>query len=117
MSFLHPYYLLLLLALPFLAWWRKKRSRQAAFLYSSVQIVKGVSNLSKSAAARILPALRWLTLILFIIGLARPQLTESETTVSASGIDIVVAIDLSLSMMAEDFRLAGQQVNRLVIAQ
>lgn len=117
MSFAHPYFLLLLLALPVLAWWRTKRSRQAAFLYSSVQIVKGVSNLSKSAAARILPALRWLTLILFIIGLARPQLTESETSVSASGIDIVVAIDLSLSMMAEDFKLAGQQVNRLVIAQ
>lgn len=117
MTFAHPYFLLLLLALPFLAWWRKKRSRQAAFLYSSVQLVKGVSNISKSAAARVLPALRWLALILFILGLARPQITESETRISASGIDIVVAIDLSLSMQAEDFKLRGQQVNRLVIAQ
>jgi Ca-activated chloride channel family protein len=55
--------------------------------------------------------------VCFIAGMARPQLTQSETTVKASGVDIVVAIDLSGSMESEDFTLGGQRVNRLTIAK
>jgi Ca-activated chloride channel family protein len=117
MTFAHPWFLLLLLALPMLAWWKGQRGQQSAFLYSSVQLVKGVADISRSGAGRILPAMRWLTLALFIIGLARPQFTESETQVKASGIDIVVALDLSGSMESEDFQLRGRQVNRLEIAK
>ncbi len=117
MTFAHPYFLLLLLVLPLLAYWKRRRGQESAFLYSSVQLVKNVSDISRSAAARILPAMRWLSLICCIVGLARPQFTESETTVNASGIDIVIAVDLSGSMESEDFRLRGEQVNRLVIAK
>ncbi len=113
----HPWFLLLLLLLPVAAWWRGRQGKPAAFLYSSVQLVSGVANISRSSAGRALAALRWLTLALFIIGLARPQFVESETAVKASGIDIVVAIDLSGSMEAEDFELKGQRVNRLIIAK
>jgi Ca-activated chloride channel family protein len=113
----HPWFLLLLLLLPVAAWWRGRQGKPAAFLYSSVQLVSGVANISHSSAGRALAALRWLTLALFIIGLARPQFVESETAVKASGIDIVVAIDLSGSMEAEDFELNRQRVNRLAIAK
>jgi Ca-activated chloride channel family protein len=119
MIFAHPYFLLLLLALPVLAWLRGKRGRQAAFLYSSVQLVRAVADFSPSSAGHILPLLRWLALGLFIVALARPQWTESETTIKASGVDIVVALDLSQSMEAEDqgFVLNGKQVNRLTLAK
>src|SRR5688572_18559898 len=117
MSFAHPWFLLLLLALPVLAWWRGRSGRQAAFLYSSVQLVKSVANLKRSRAGQFLAAMRWLTLALFIVGLARPQLIESEASVKASGVDIVVALDLSGSMESEDFELRGERVNRLVIAK
>jgi Ca-activated chloride channel family protein len=116
-SFAHPWSLLLLLLLPLLAWWRGRRSKPAAFLYSSVQLARGVSNISRSGAGKFLSALRWLALALFIIALARPQFTQSETKIKASGIDIVVAIDLSGSMEAEDFELKGQRVNRLQMAK
>jgi Ca-activated chloride channel family protein len=116
-SFAHPWFLLLLLALPALAWWRGRQGKPAAFLYSSVQLARGVSNISKSGAGRLLAAMRWLTLALFIIALARPQFTESETKIKASGIDIVVAIDLSGSMEAEDFEIKGQRLNRLEMAK
>ncbi|HTD86278.1 MAG TPA: VWA domain-containing protein [Candidatus Binatia bacterium] len=117
MNFFQPWLLLLLAALPALAWWRGKRGQQAAFLYSSVQLVKNVANLRRSRVGQILAAMRWLTLGLFIVGLARPQLIESEAALKASGIDIVVALDLSGSMESEDFELRGERVNRLVIAK
>ncbi len=119
MIFAHPYFLWLLLLLPVLAWWKGKRGRQSAFLYSSVQLVKAVANISKWNAGRVLAVMRWLTLAFFIVALARPQFTESETKVNASGVDIVMAIDLSGSMGAEDegFRLNGKQANRVTIAK
>jgi Ca-activated chloride channel family protein len=118
-TFAHPYFLTLLLLLPVLAWLKGKRGQQSAFLYSSVQLVKPVANISRWSPGRVLLALRWLALGAFIIGLARPQLTRSETSVRASGVDIVLALDLSGSMAAEDegFTLRGQQMSRIGIAK
>jgi Ca-activated chloride channel family protein len=117
MRFAHPYVLALLLLLPLLAWLKGRLGQQAAFLYSSVDLVKDVSRTRRSRTGWILLALRWFALALFIVGLARPQHTESETTVKASGIDIVVALDLSGSMESEDFILARQRANRLEVAK
>ncbi len=117
MIFAHPWFLLLLLALPVIAWLKGQRGRQAAFLYSSVNLVKPISGIHRSHAGRILAALRWIALTGFILGLARPQQVQTESTVKASGIDIAVAIDLSGSMESEDFRYKGEQVNRLYMAK
>ena len=117
MTFAHPYFLLLLLLLPALAWWKGRRGEQSAFLYSSVKLVRGVADISRMSAGKILLLLRWVVLACFIVALARPQRVESETTVKASGIDIVVALDLSGSMESEDFKWKGQSVNRLFIAK
>lgn len=117
MTFAHPYLLWLLLLLPLLAWLKGKRGRHAAFVYSSVQLVKGIISLSRSTAGQLLPKLRWLALAFFLFALAQPRLTQSEQKVHASGVDIVVALDLSGSMMAEDFELNRQRVNRLDIAR
>jgi Ca-activated chloride channel family protein len=117
MTFGQPYLLLLLLLLPVLAWFKGKYGQEAAFLYSSVHLVKGISTLTRSQASRVLPRLRWLVLALFIVALARPQLGEGGAKLTASGIDIVVALDLSGSMASEDFELDGQRINRLDIAK
>jgi Ca-activated chloride channel homolog len=117
MTFAQPFFLLLLLFLPVLAWWRGRRGQQAAFLYSSVDLLKGVSNIRRSDTGRILPVMRWFALALFIIGLARPQKVDTETAQKASGVDIVVALDMSGSMKSEDFKLKGQPANRLAVAK
>lgn len=117
MTFVHPWFLLLLAALPALAWWQGRPGTRPAFLYSSAQLVRGLSRHPASRAGSILLALRWLALVLFILGLARPQWIEKETSVKASGVDIVVALDLSGSMESEDFTLRGERVNRLAIAK
>jgi Ca-activated chloride channel family protein len=113
----HPYLLLLLLLLPLLAWLKGKRGQPAAFLYSSTQLVAGVSGVSRSRAGRLLASLRWLALAMLIVALSQPRFTKSESTIRASGVDIVVAMDLSGSMESEDFEIGGNRVNRLNMAK
>jgi Ca-activated chloride channel family protein len=117
MTFAHPYFLLLLLLLPVLAWLRGKRGKPPAFVYSSVQLVRAILNVTRTRSGGFLSALRWLTLALFIIALSQPRLTKSETKVTASGVDIVVAIDLSGSMASEDFEVGSTRLNRLAMAK
>lgn len=117
MTFAHPWVLLLLPLVPLAAWLRGKQGQQSAVLYSSVQLVRGITGLTRSHAGAILLRLRWLALLLFIVALAQPRIGLGEAKIKASGIDIVVAIDLSGSMAAEDFELNRQRVNRLVIAK
>ena len=117
MTFGHPYLLLLLLLLPAVAWLKGRRGEPPAFLYSSVQLVRGILNITRTRAGGFLSALRWLALALFIIALAQPRLTKSETKVTASGVDIVVALDMSGSMVSEDFEVRGHRVNRFNMAR
>lgn len=117
MSFAHPALLLLLLALPVLAWLQRRTGKRPAFLYSSTQLARGISSIRRSHANRWLHRLPWIALPLLIIGLAQPRLDEGETTIRASGVDIVVAFDLSGSMSAEDFEIDGQRINRLEVAR
>ncbi len=117
MTFGHPYFLLLLLLLPLLAWLHGKRGDRPAFVYSSVQLVRSILNVTRTRASSFLTALRWLTLALLIFALAQPRLTRSETKVKASGVDIVVALDMSGSMVSEDFEVHGKRVNRFNMAR
>jgi Ca-activated chloride channel family protein len=117
MTFGHPYFLLLLLLLPLLAWLKGKQGQPPAFVYSSVQLVRGIVNVTRTRSGAFLSALRWFILALLIIALAQPRLTKSETRISASGIDIAAVLDMSYSMADEDFELHGQPANRLEMAK
>lgn len=117
MSFAHPWWLLLLLLLPVAGIVRRRRARDPAFLYSSIQLVHGVASLRQSYAGLILRRMRWLALALLIVALARPRIGEGEVTIKASGIDIVVAVDFSMSMAAEDFEIGGRRANRVTAAK
>ena len=113
----HPWLLLLLLLLPVLAWLKGKRGHPPAFLYSSVQLVRALLNVSRSRSGGFLAALRWLTLGVLIFALSQPGCTKSQTQVKASGIDIAVAMDLSGSMASEDFEVSGGRLSRIAMAK
>jgi Ca-activated chloride channel family protein len=117
MTFAHPYLLLLILLLPMLAWFKGRRGSSPAFLYSSVKLVEGLTNVRRSRAGAILAALRWLALALCIVALAQPRFAKSTTEVKASGIDIVCALDLSGSMTTGDYVVNRQQVSRIDMAK
>ena len=113
----HKYLLWLLLLLPLFAWLKGKRGSPPAFLYSSVNLVQGLTGLRKSRAGAFLAALRWLALAAFIVALAQPRFTKSTTEIKASGIDIVVALDLSGSMNTGDYIEYGEQKSRFTMAK
>ena len=117
MTFAHPSLLLLLLLLPLLAWLKGRRGIPPAFVYSSVQLVRGMQNISRSRPGGFLPSLRWIILGIFIVALAQPRLAKSTTEVKASGIDIACALDLSGSMRTGDYIVNGQQVSRIDMAK
>jgi Ca-activated chloride channel family protein len=117
MSFAHPILLLLLLLLPLAAWLKGRRGQTPAFLYSSVKLVEGLTRGKRSRAGGFLAALRWIVLTIFIVALAQPRLMKSTTEVKASGVDIVIALDMSGSMISEDFVVKGQRVNRFNMAR
>jgi len=71
----------------------------------------------RTRAARALPFLRLLILALAIVALARPQAVEREGRVRSEGVDLVVAIDLSTSMLAEERQASPPRKNRLAIAK
>ena len=105
-NFLNPEFFLLFLLIPLaIAWlWWKNKEQTATLKISSVKGFKG----SKSILAKLKPhlsGLRILSLCFLIIALARPRTVDiSNQTKTTKGIDIVMAIDLSSSMLAKDLK-------------
>ncbi len=104
MEFAHPLYLyLLLLLLPLIAWYIVKLSRtQASFRLASTDAFREMPRTLKVYLRHLPFVLRVITIALVIIVLARPQAINSWQTTESQGIDIVLAVDISGSMLAQD---------------
>lgn len=103
--FAYPKLLWLLLILPPLGYWlfaRDKKTRP--YLHYSDSSYRNV--LKKTWRQRLYPALhvlRLLAVALLVVALARPQSTSKQSSKNIEGVDIVMAMDISGSMLAEDF--------------
>ena len=115
--FATPLWLLLLLLIPLLAVLRGAQGAQPSVNFSSVQILRGISSVSRAKPGNVLPSIVYLCLAFCSVALARPQHISTHEQVRASGIEIVLAMDLSLSMGIEDFVIGGKRVNRLSAAK
>ncbi|MDP6070332.1 MAG: VWA domain-containing protein [SAR202 cluster bacterium] len=78
-------------------------TRPAGMRFSDNALVRDGSQSWKVNARQWLPVLRWLTIVLVIIAVARPQSGQAREIVTGEGVDIVLALDISGSMSAEDF--------------
>lgn len=117
MRFVHPELLWLLLLVPLIALLRGKTGPAPAILFSNTSIVCLIAQGKKMGPGKLLTSLKLLGITCLIVALARPQLGNTITEVEASGIDILLAVDVSGSMEAMDFTLKGQPVNRLEVVK
>ncbi len=116
-SFVHPQFFFLLLLLPVLAVWylRRQDRRYATLRWSDLRGVSGVHTWRERLRPA-LPVLRLLALALLIVAMARPQRTLREEEIKAEGIDIMLVMDLSSSMLARDFEPDRLEVCKRVAA-
>lgn len=117
MRFLYPQLLWLLTLLPILMIITGKKGPAPALLFSTTSVAKIISKPKKVTRYQLLTSLKLLGIACLIIALARPQLGNTTTEINASGIDIMLAVDVSGSMEAMDFRLQGKAVNRLDVVK
>jgi Ca-activated chloride channel homolog len=115
--FLNPEFLWLLALLPLVAMWRGRKGRVAAVEYSNVEIARTVARETRSRPARWTMMLRLLVATLIILGLARPQYGKGRSEVQASGVDLMLAVDVSGSMEALDFTINGQPESRVEVVK
>ena len=113
LTFAEPWFLLLLLAVPLLAWFRGKSGPAAALTFSSTTSLRSLGKTSAARVGKFLRAVFLISLALLAIAMARPQLGKSLTQVEASGIDIMLALDVSGSMLTKDFTIGGEQATRV----
>jgi len=115
--FAQPEILWLLVLVPLLALLRGRRGPVPALVFSTTSVARSVAVGRQARPGRLQASLRIAVLCLLIIGLARPQLGNTTTEVKASGIDILLAVDISGSMQALDFTLNGKPADRLDVVK
>jgi Ca-activated chloride channel homolog len=110
-GFQHPWALLLLLAVPL--WYLHRRRRRRSILFSRAAAMAAAAGPFARLMARLPDWLRAATLAALIIALAAPRTGMSMSAVDAEGIAIALVVDISSSMLAEDFH----PQNRLAVAR
>ena len=116
-QFADPLWLLLLLALPVLAWLRGRPGKSPAVVFPAMHLLRGLGTKTRSARAGFAFGLVLLSLASAIIAIARPQRVKSYDEIKTEGISIMLTVDVSLSMLIEDFYISGKPVNRLIAAK
>ncbi len=112
MQFRHPLFFLLFLALPVVFYFASKR-RSLPLKFSALPRLAGQAPSWRILGFKLLPFMRLLMLSLMIVALARPQRVTAEREYQTKGVDIMISLDISGSMFAEDFK----PENRLVVAK
>lgn len=105
-TFAHPWLLLLLLVIPLMVVWYllRYRKQKPALQFSNISLFRGVRKTFRQRTYPLLFVLRMVAAAAIIIALARPQSMLSRQEMKVEGIDIVLAMDVSGSMLAEDFK-------------
>ena len=104
-EFANPkYFLLLVLLLPMILWYVFKEKKSHADLqFSSLRAFRGIRHAGRVWLRHVLFALKVLAIVFLVTALARPQSSNSWQTYTSEGIDIVLGLDISTSMLARDF--------------
>ncbi len=103
-SFAYPAFFALFLIIPLLTFWyiKKSKERNGTVMVSSINSFKKSSSW-KNVFRHVLFACRMLAIACLILAIARPQFKNEQQLTNGEGIDIVLCLDISGSMLAQDF--------------
>jgi Ca-activated chloride channel family protein len=106
MTFANPGFLYLLVLVPLMAAWYifRFRRQSPSLQVSSTSVFENTPRSIRQYLLHMLITLRLLAIALLIVAFARPQSSSKRQDVSIEGIDIVMALDISSSMLAQDLR-------------
>jgi Ca-activated chloride channel homolog len=111
--FASPFFLLLLLVLAVIIFLKVRKKTSSQFKVSSLRGLEKVPQSFMVIFSNLLPLLKVSTLVLLIVALARPQFGDQKINVTTQGVNIILALDLSESMRALDFKKDKKIVTRL----
>lgn len=117
MIFRYPWLLLLALLIPALLYLRYAAQRRPALRFSQGARLKALPAGWGVRLQPVLPVLYGAGLLLLVLAMARPQTGLGESRVRTDGVDIILLVDVSPSMAAEDFSTATKSMNRLTAAK
>jgi Ca-activated chloride channel homolog len=109
----YPYFLIAIVAVPVFMWIFKKLHKKSTIAYPLTQYIAKSGFSNTHVRDFITPFLRFLAFSLILVALAQPLGSETEVDYETKGVDIIIALDISGSMRAEDF----QPDNRLKVAK
>jgi Ca-activated chloride channel family protein len=115
-QFQYPWLLALLALLPVYAFLRGRVGKLSALRFPSADIARTVGGAARSAAGRLLVFLRILIVGFLIVALAGPRIVNDHTETEASGVDVMLVLDLSWSMMSLDMGAQNDENSRFGIA-
>lgn len=115
---LHPLWLLLLLLAPLFAILRGSRhGRRPSIKFPATSLLRDLGRPARSGVGGFIFGLVLISFVFGVVALSRPQKVLSYDEEKAEGISIMLTVDVSLSMLIEDFYIGGQPVNRLTAAK
>ena len=116
MRFASPWLLALAVLIP-LVLRARRHARDAAVRFPSLAALRAVAPAGAGRRRVVLVGLRALALGLIVVALARPQLGSAQTRIHREGVDVVLAVDVSGSMLAEDFTLGSTRASRVDVVK
>jgi Ca-activated chloride channel family protein len=115
-EFQYPWALALLVLLPVYALLRGKAGKWSALKFSSAEIARAAGARMRTVAGRLLAFLRLLAVALGIVALAGPRMADYHVVTETPGIDIMLVLDVSWSMVAVDMGRPEERLSRFAIA-
>lgn len=112
-----PVFLLLIPLATGILWHSLRKNKFPGIRFSSERFLKIGSPTLKASCSRYIWVLRLLVFVLLSLALARFRVPVEESKIQTEGIDIILCLDTSTSMLAEDFALHGRRANRLDVVK
>jgi len=115
MIFHNPLFLFLLPLAVFIIIYAQSKNLTGGFKFSSQELIRDLKPTSKVFLSQKIIYLRLVAAALIILALGRPQSPLADSKIATEGVDIVLVLDSSTSMLAEDFKMNGKRESRVEV--